>query len=169
MNIKTYVLNPHDINDVLSDITEIGNVTGQRSIAQELTGSLTRRINTVKKKAMEGRQKRVIYLVSANPIISAGPGSFIHDLIITAGGINVLTDSPIRYPRIDMEEIILKDPEVIIAPDDLTEQIHEWKKRWSGISAIRNGAVYPVNPDIVSRPGPRIVDGLEMIYEYIHE
>jgi len=63
----------------------------------------------------------------------------------------------------------LKDPEVIIAPDDLTEQIHEWKKRWSGISAIRNGAVYPVNPDIVSRPGPRIVDGLEMIYEYIHE
>jgi len=169
MNIKTYVLNPHDINDVLSDITEIGNVTGQRSIAQELTGSLTRRINTVKKKAMEGRQKRVIYLVSANPIISAGPGSFIHDLIITAGGINVLSDSPIRYPRIDMEEIILKDPEVIIAPDDLTEQIHEWKKRWSGISAIRNGAVYPVNPDIVSRPGPRIVDGLEMIYEYIHE
>ena len=169
MNIKTYVLNPHDINDVLSDITEIGNVTGQRSIAQELTGSLTRRINTVKKKAMEGRQKRVIYLVSTNPIISAGPGSFIHDLIITAGGINVLSDSPIRYPRIDMEEIILKDPEVIIAPDDLTEQIHEWKKRWSGISAIRNGMVYPVNPDIVSRPGPRIIDGLEKINEYIHE
>ena len=169
MNIKTYVLNPHNLNDVLSDITEIGNVTGQRRIARELVGSLTRRINAVKKKALEGRQKRVIYLVSTNPIISAGPGSFIHDLIITAGGINVLSDSPIRYPRIDMEEIILKDPEVIIAPDDLTEQIHEWKKRWSGISAIRNGAVYPVNPDIVSRPGPRIVDGLEMIYEYIHE
>ncbi len=169
MNIKTYVLNPHNLNDVLSDITEIGNVTGQRSIARELAGSLTRRINTVKKKALEGRQKRVIYLISTNPIISAGPGSFIHDLIITAGGINVLSDSPIRYPRIDMEEIILKDPEVIIAPYDLTEQILEWKKRWSGISAIRNGMVYPVDPDIVSRPGPRIIDGLEKINEYIHE
>lgn len=169
MNIKTYVLNPHNINDVLKNISEIGNMTGQRSIARELVSSLTSRIESVKKSALKGRQKRVIYLVSINPVISAGPGSFIHDLIITAGGINVLSDSPIRYPRIDMEEIILKDPEVIIAPDDMAQQILGWKKRWSGISAIRNGMVYPINPDIVSRPGPRIVDGLEMINEYIHE
>lgn len=169
MNIKTYVLNPHNINDVLKNISEIGNMTGQRSIARELVSLLTRRIESVKKSALKGRQKRVIYLVSINPVISAGPGSFIHDLIITAGGINVLSDSPIRYPRIDMEEIILKDPEVIIAPDDMAQQILGWKKRWSGISAIRNGMVYPINPDIVSRPGPRIIDGLEMINEYIHE
>ena len=89
-------------------------------------------------------------------------------MLTTAGGINVLSDSPIRYPRIDMEEIILKDPEVIIAPTDLIVLIDVWKKRWGGISAITHGNVYPINPDIISRPGPRIVDGLEQIYEYIH-
>lgn len=168
MNIKTYVLNPHNINSVLSDITAIGTVTGQGIIAREIVASLNRRIDSVKKKALKGSPKRVIYLVSTDPVISAGPGSFIHDLILTAGGVNVLSDSPIRYPRIDMEEIILKDPEVIIAPSELIEQIQGWKKRWGGISALKNGMVYPINPDIVSRPGPRIVDGLELINEYIH-
>ncbi len=168
MNIKTYVLNSHDINSVLNDIAAIGNVTGQSSAAQELVSSLTSRLDSVKKMASAGRHKRVIYLVSTEPVISAGPGSFIHDLIMTAGGINVLSDSQIRYPRIDMEHIILKDPEVIIAPSDLIEQIQGWKKRWGGISALRNGSVYPVNPDLVSRPGPRIIDGLELIYKYIN-
>src|SRR3989337_1939633 len=167
MNIKTYVLNPHNINSVLSDITAIGTVTGQGIVAREIVTSLNRRIDSIKKKALEGRPKRVIYLVSTDPVISAGPGSFIHDLILTAGGVNILSDSPIRYPRIDMEEIILKDPEVIIAPSDLIEQIQGWKKRWGGISALKNGMVYPINPDIISRPGPRIIDGLELINEYI--
>ena len=167
MNIKTYVLNPHNINGVLSDITAIGAVTGQSSAARELVNSLTRRVDSIKKRALEHSPKRVIYLVSTDPVISAGPGSFIHDLILTAGGVNVLSDSPIRYPRVDMEEIILKDPEVIIAPSDLIEQIQGWKKRWGGISALKNGMVYPINPDIVSRPGPRIIDGLELINEYI--
>src|SRR3972149_10822121 len=74
MNIKTYVLNPHNINGVLSDITAIGAVTGQSIVARELVSSLTRRIDSIKKRALEHSPKRVIYLVSANPIISAGPG-----------------------------------------------------------------------------------------------
>ena len=167
MNIKTYVLNPHNINSILSNITAIGTVTGQGIAAREIVTSLNLRIDAIKKRASEGRPKRVIYLVSTDPVISAGPGSFIHDLILTAGGVNVLSDSPIRYPRIDMEEIILKDPEVIIVPTDLIDQLQGWKKRWGGISAFKNGMVYPINPDIISRPGPRIIDGLELINEYI--
>src|SRR4030066_16625 len=167
MNIKTYVLNPHNINSVLSNITAIGAVTGQGIVAREIVSSLNLRIDAIKKRESEGRPKREIYLVSTDPVISAGPGRFIHDLILTAGGVNVLSDSPIRYPRIDMEEIILKDPEVIIVPTDLIEKQQGWKKRWGGISALKNGMVYPINPDIVSRPGPRIIDGLELINEYI--
>ncbi|MCC6543491.1 MAG: cobalamin-binding protein [Nitrospirae bacterium] len=167
MNIKTYVLNPHNINDVINDISAIGDVTGQRKEAREITASLTRRIDSIKKKASIGKPKRVIYLISTDPVISAGPGSFIHDIILTAGGFNVLSDSPIRYPRIDMEELILKDPEVIIVPVDLIGQLQGWKKRWGGISAIKNGMVYTIDPDIVSRPGPRIIDGLEQVHEYI--
>ena len=168
MKINVYVMNPHSISDVLREIKVIGNITGQVDIALTGVNALTRRIDNIKKKIVAGSQKRVMYLVSIDPVISIGPGSFIHDMLTTAGGINVLSDSPIRYPRIDMEEIILKDPEVIIAPTDLIDSINVWKKRWGGISAITHGNVYPINPDIISRPGPRIVDGLEQIYEYIH-
>lgn len=169
MKIHVYVLNPHNIQDVLREITVIGKITGHDAIAKDKVSSLLRRIDTIKNKASQIKQKRVMYLVSIDPLISAGPGSFIHDIIKTAGGINVLSDSPVRYPRINMEEIILKDPEIIIAPTELVGSILGWKKRWSSISAIKNGNVYPIDPDIISRPGPRISDSLEQIYVYINE
>ena len=169
MNIEVYVLNPHGIEDVLQEIMTIGNITGQNDIAKERVNSLTRRIDAVKKNASVEIKMRALYLVSLEPVISVGPGSFIHDILTIAGGVNVLSGSPVRYPRVEMEEIILQDPEVIIAPPDLIDSIHGWKKRWGEISAIKHDRIYSINPDIISRPGPRIVDGLEKIYGYIHE
>src|SRR4030065_2571824 len=66
MNIKTYVLNPHNINSILSNITAIGTVTGQGIAAREIVTSLNLRIDAIKKRASEGRPKRVIYLVSTD-------------------------------------------------------------------------------------------------------
>lgn len=169
MSIKTYVLNPRNIHDVLGDIIAIGDISGRTSVAAERVRSLKSRIDAVEKRLSDGRKRRVMYIVSTDPIISAGPGSFIHDLIVTAGGLNIMSDSPVRYPHVNIEEIISRDPEIIIAPRDQIEQIKGWKSRWGGISALSDGMVFPINPDIVSRPGPRIIDGLELISDYIHK
>lgn len=171
VNIKVYVLDPHNLEDILRQIISIGKITGHEETAIEKVRGLTLRIEAIKKRVQTGNGVRtmVLYLVSVEPIISAGPGSFIYDIIKIAGGENVAPQSPARYPRIEMEEIVQRDPEVIIAPQDIIGSIRSWKNRWGRISAVRNNKIYPIDPDIISRPGPRIVDGLEYIYGYIHE
>jgi iron complex transport system substrate-binding protein len=168
-NMNVYVLNPHSMEDVLREIQRIGNITGQDGIARDKVKNLTNRIDAVKKKVAGSRRVRVLYLVSNEPMISVGPGSFIHDIIEIAGGKNIFSQSPIRYPHVNMEEILSKDPEVIIAPPDVAESIRSWEKRWGDISAIRNKRVYSIETDIISRPGPRIVDGMEEIFKFIYK
>ena len=169
VNIKVYVMNPHRLEDILQEIISIGKVTGQEDIARERVDSLTSRIAEIKKMGDSNSRVRTLYLASAEPIISVGPGSFIHDIIEVSGGENVVSKSLSRYPRIEMEEIIIKNPEVIIAPPDIIETVRSWKGRWDGISAIKNNRICPIDPDIISRPGPRIIQGLEQMYRCIHE
>ena len=168
-NINVYVLNPHSMEDILGEILHIGNITGQDGTVSDKVKNLANRIDAVKKKVAGSRRVRVLYLVSHEPMISVGPGSFIHDIIEIAGGKNIFSQSLIRYPQVNMEEILSKDPEVIIASPDVAESIRLWEKRWGDISAVRNKRVYSIETDVISRPGPRIVDGLEEIFKFIHE
>ena len=168
VHIKVYVFNPHRIEDIMQAIVSIGEIAGQGERAREQVSSLTRRIEAVKTKAEGSQRVRVLYLVSMEPMISVGPGSFIHDMIGISGGENVANRAAARYPRIEMEEIVHRDPEVIIAPSEIIDSVRSWKGRWSGISAVKNDRIYPIDMDIVSRPGPRIVEGLERIYGEIH-
>lgn len=182
VHIRVYVLDPHTIEDVLREIISIGEITGREKPAKKRVNELSRRINTIKKKVnikhkenerfpiknLRNDKIRVLYLISTEPIVSAGPGSFIHDIINSSGGVNILAQSPVRYPRVEMEEIVLRDPEVIIVSADSSDIKKPWKKRWGSISAVKNDRIYTIDPDIISRPGPRIVEGIEFIYGKIH-
>ncbi len=168
VHIKVYVFNPHRIEDIMKEIVSIGEIGGQEAQAREKVNGLMHRIEAVRKKAEERPRVKVLYLVSMDPMISVGPGSFIHDMIEISGGENVASRAVARYPRIEMEEIVHRDPEVIIAPSEIIETVRSWKGRWSGISAVKNDRIYPIDINIVSRPGPRIVEGLERIYGELH-
>lgn len=169
VKIKVYVMNPSSLEDVLRGITAAGALSGQGVIAKQKVAELNHRIDVIKKRGDGFKKVRVLYLVSTEPMITVGPGSFIHNIIEIAGGENIAFRSSTRYPRIEMEEIVLQDPEVIIVPPDLKDYLLSWKKRWGGISAIKHNRIYTIDSDIISRPGPRIVVGLEEMYGYIHE
>lgn len=168
VHIRVYVFNPHRIEDIMKEILSIGEIGGQEAQATKKVNGLMRRIEAVRKKAEGSQRVKVLYLVSIDPMISVGPGSFIHDMIGISGGENVASRAAARYPRIEMEEIVHRDPEVIIAPSEIIETVRSWKGRWSGISAVKNSRIYPIDINIISRPGPRIVEGLERIYGEIH-
>ncbi len=167
VKINVYVMSPHSIEDILKGIKDVGELTGQAGTAKVKIAELKQRIYAVKKRGEGAKKARVLYLISTEPLITAGPGSFLHNVIETVGGENIISSSSNRYPQITMEEIVLRDPEVIIVPPDLLENVRSWKNRWGGISAIENNRIYSIDPDIISRPGPRIVDGLEEIQRII--
>ena len=104
-------------------------------------------------------------------LYTAGPGTFIHDLIHRAGGTNIAADATTRYPQLSSETVVLKDPEVIVLADDVAGQSPETVKArpgWREVSAVRTGRIVSIHPDLTNRPGPRLVDGLEALAKALH-
>jgi len=162
--------------DVLENILLVGKVTGRVESARRLRANLEERIRAVTNKTgdlPDTQRPRVFYEVQYDPLMTAGPETFIDDLIHLAGGVNIASDSATKYPVYNLEILIERNPEVIIVSfwhGSIVASVEGVKsrKRWKIIDAVENNRVYGIHADLVSRPGPRIVDGLEEIAKYIH-
>jgi len=168
VGIKVYVLAPYRLEDIFREILSIGEITGEGDRARERVKELKARVEAIRHKTEGVKGIKILYLISTDPIISVGKGSFIHDIIEIAGGENVAANLSTRYPRMQMEDIVVRDPEVILGPPDVIKEVGKWKRRWGKISAIKNDRIYSIDADIVNRPGPRVVEGVEVVYRYIH-
>jgi iron complex transport system substrate-binding protein len=174
--IIVVALSPQTLDDVLASITLIGKATGKVKEAAKLTAGMQQRINSVTNKTGKlspERKPRVFYIVWNDPLMTAGAGTFIDELINKAGGINIAGDLK-SYPTISLENVLTANPEVILAGsgmgegEDLPYQYATTESRLQGTDARRNDRVYSINTDIVGRPGPRIVDALEDFLADIH-
>lgn len=170
--IKVFVLDPQKIEDILENISSLAKLTYQEERAKQLVGTFKERLHEVKRK-VDGISRPGVFLeMGEDPFISVGPGSFANDLIEIAGGRNVASQSSSRYSRYTLEEILLADPEVIIicsmVPDDPCLAQKRWWKRWTNMSAVRNGRIYVVEANLITRPGPRMIEGLMEIAKVIH-
>ncbi|HSH12299.1 MAG TPA: ABC transporter substrate-binding protein, partial [Desulfurivibrionaceae bacterium] len=114
---------------------------------------------------------RVFFQIDAAPIVSAGRGTFIDELITLAGGRN-LAGAVEGYPRFGWEEVLRFDPEVAIvasmaggfSPADLKAG---WR-RWPQLAAVKTQRLYVIDASLVDRPTPRLLDGLEAFARIIH-
>jgi iron complex transport system substrate-binding protein len=100
-----------------------------------------------------------------DPLLSVGKGTFVDDLIRLAGGRNIAEQAGGKYPRLSMEEVLAQNPEIILlasmnSQDAMAEERRYWQ-RWKSLPAVRNGRIYAVDSDLILRPSPRIVEGLE--------
>jgi iron complex transport system substrate-binding protein len=174
--MTVFALNPKTMDEVMAAITLAGQVTGKEERALELVTDMQRRIKamTDMTNGLPSEQRpKVCYLVWHDPPMSAGSGTLQGELIEKAGGTNIaqeLTD----YADLSLEEVIAADPQVMIAgvghgsDETLTLQFFRTEPRLRDTEARLKGQIYGVDGNIVSRPGPRIVDGLEAIARFIH-
>jgi len=176
LGLTVIALNAKSIDDVFENIRLVGKAAAQLETARELAANLEQRIKAVidKTKGLPDHQRpRVFYEVQYEPLMTAGPGTFIDDLIHLAGGVNAASDAAAKYPVYNLETLIERNPEVIIISfwhGSIAASVEgvEERKRWQNVEAVKNNCVYGINADIVSRPGPRIVDALEELASYIH-
>jgi iron complex transport system substrate-binding protein len=168
--ITVFVSYPHTIEDIFKSISDAGVLTSTTARADSLLRDLRLRKNNLVSQAA-GRQKRsVLMLLSLSPIVAIGPGTFLDEMIALANGENIAHTSTTAYPLLSREEILHRQPDVIIATNDIirsTSDILSMYPEWRTLSAIRNKKVAIVDASIVSRPGPRIVDGLEAVVKAI--
>jgi iron complex transport system substrate-binding protein len=170
--IDVYIVNPRKVRDVINTIVTLGELCGVEKRAKELAYQLSGRIDLVSKQTESVRRPLVFLQINSKPIMTVNKNTFHHDVIRLAGGENMAKDIHITYPRINVEEILRMKPEVIIISSmergrDFEESRRVWLK-WSDIPAVRHGRVHLIDSDLIDRPSPRIVSGLEKIAIMIH-
>jgi iron complex transport system substrate-binding protein len=172
LGTSVYITNPRTVSGVMTSIRNIGEVTFSQLAAQKVIAAMKEKIQKIQEKGQGRPQPRVLHVMAYDPLISSGKGTFVDDLIRIAGGANIAESARGKHPRYSMEEVIAQDPQVIIlssmnSKDPLTDQ-RQWWDQWKEISAVRSGRIYVVDADLILRPSPRIVDGLEAIARAIH-
>ncbi len=165
-----------DLEGTLTEIRLVGQLTHTTATADALVKSLHQRIDTVKAKVASAQLVSVYMEVGYTPPppYAVGGGSFENDVLTNAGGRNIFaaqTDNG-GYPSVSVESIIAANPQVIILTEEPEyggdpQQVYA-RTGWSGIAALKSHRVYNINPDIVSRPGPRLVDALEQVAKMLH-
>jgi iron complex transport system substrate-binding protein len=175
LNIPVVVLAPKNIPDMLNSIEIIGKATGKIAESQKLVETLTERIKAIENKVAgipQDKRPKVYYEVWPEPFTTAGPGTFVNDIIEKAGGQNIAGDAQKAYPEYSQEMIISKDPDIIIFSHHGTSKqtAEDILKRsgWENIKAIKDKKVFYVDENIVQRATPRLIDGLEQFARIIH-
>jgi len=164
-----YLNNPTTLEGLYENLEIVAQLTGREAEAAELVESLKARVAAVDEKiAPLSSRISVFYQIdSTDPAkpYTAGKGTFINLLIERAGGYNIASELD-GYPQLSVEEIVAADPAFIILGDSMwgmtPEQVAA-RPGWENLSAVKNGNVMPFDDNLVSRPGPRLVDGLEAL------
>ena len=176
LKMNVFVLaNPTTLDGLYANLATVGTLTGHASDASKLVDSLKQRVKVVSDAASKVTSTpRVFYELDATDPSkpwTAGPGSFIDTLIKMAGSVNVAAAMKSDYAQFSQEDLIAANPDVIllgdaaygVAPDQVAK-----RPGWGGIKAVQDNKVFTFDDNLVSRPGPRLVDGLETIFKLLH-
>jgi len=175
LGIKCFVVNPQKINQLLKTMDVLSEVTGKQKVGKKKVNELKKRVRHIDKKVKKiptKMRKKVFYALDERNLWTAGDGTFIDDLIKRAGGINIAEGKKGWY-RYELEKLIVDDPDVIltgISGKQTKEQVIAlWKEKLSYLSAVKNNQICLIDEDTLSRSGPRAIDALEELFEFLYD
>lgn len=167
--------NPATYEELWENLLDIGRLTGHEAETETLIADLEARVQVVQEKiASVSERPSVFYELDAtdpsNPW-TAGSGTFIDYIITQAGGTNAASSLQGDYAQLSSEQLIAENPDVILladAPYGTTPESVAARPGWESITAVRENAMYPIDPNMMSVPGPRLVDALEETARLLH-
>ncbi|NLM20223.1 MAG: cobalamin-binding protein [Peptococcaceae bacterium] len=167
--ITVVSLDADTIDQVMTNIHLAGVLTGKEKEAKQLTDSLKQKKDEITAKVQGKPKPKVFYEVWDDPLMSAGAPSFIHDIIETAGGINIAAESNERYYIYSVEKLLEENPDIYIInshshiPKDVMS-----RNGYQALKAVQNNKVYVIDDNLISRAGPRVIEGLEQMAQMLH-
>ena len=184
-SLKLNVLEVDDLNlnGIYQSIRTIGKAAGVPGRAEVLTAKMRASLDEIRRKVAALPRRRIIFIVGRTPgriedLIAAGRGSHLNELIDIAGGRNIFGDSPASYAKIGLEELIARNPEVVVDMGEMSQTVGvtEADKRavvslWNRhpeLAAVREHRVFAVASDIFVVPGPRVVDAAREFARMLH-
>jgi iron complex transport system substrate-binding protein len=170
--LKVVVLNPPNLAGVVANIKLLAQIANVLDKGEQLAGDFQKKLDDVAAKVKNASTKPKVFYELDPTLFTVGPGSFVDDMIQKAGGQNIVTDASNPFPQLSQEAVVAKDPDVIlvtvyIGGGDTPDKVLS-RPGWENISAVKNKRVYGLDADIVSRPGPRAAQGVELIAKALY-
>ena len=176
-SINVVSISPHSIKDVLDNILFIGKTTGKMIEAYELVKELKKRIEVIVSKSNSIiRKPKVYFEVWNDPYMSVNSKTWIGNIITLAGGMNIFGEAITEWPIIKSEDIIERNPDLMVFPviPDVPRfwgnfEMVKNRPGWEKINAVINNQLFEISRDWISRPGPRLIDSLELLSKIISQ
>ncbi len=169
LNMKLFVCNPVNSNDIIRMITNLGKITGKELKAQEVAQNFVNERQELYVANRKAITESCLLIVSVNPLMTASGKTFVHEITELSGFDNLYKDERIDYPLLSYEDVTVKNPAYIILPCDTTNEkkisnsINEISEKLNTTSAVKNKKIILVDENIIFRPGPRILEGVKII------
>lgn len=172
LGIPVYVINPATLDGLYKNILAIARLAGCPREGRRLVNTLRSRQKRIVEKVRGLSRKSVFFQVGINPVISVGGDTFINELISLAGGKNIYAQESRRYPRCSLESILSQNPDIIIISTAGRREEYEEAKRywrqWPTLTAVKKNHIFWIDPDLINRPSPRVLDALETLANLLH-
>ena len=181
LGVKVFMFDTETLGQVLGSVSTLGRLTGHTAQAAQVVGAFESTIASIQKRLgdlSEDQKPRVYFGSYKPPFFSPGTGTFLHDLVVLAGGRNIAAGAPIRWPQLSMEQIVAKNPDIIVCAfqpgkgmwvegNTAGDRFRE-RREWQQVNAVRNGRIHVANDDMFLRPTPRLRLALEMLAAWFH-
>jgi iron complex transport system substrate-binding protein len=169
LGVRLFVSNPRDIDGVYKSLRDFGALVGASDRATRVIDSL-RRLEQQLRKSRPARRANVLMLLSLQPLMSVGSGTFVDEVIALAGGRNAAAEMKGSYPTLNREILLRMNPDIVLYPDDMgvdEEQLRSGYPEWRELGAMRRGAVHRIDADLYLRPGPRVFQAAAELRELL--
>jgi len=170
LGMTVYVVDPTTYDDVIATIENIGKLAGTEDSAATVTDAMTAAQMEVQAAVGDLPQATTFLEIYSEPLMTAGTGTFIDDMITIAGGENIGATAGAGFPNFSTEVLVQTDPEVYIADSGSMSEPGDITKRagFAELTAVKDGKVYVIEDSLIARPGPRLAEGLKALAGYIH-
>ncbi|HEX6835610.1 MAG TPA: cobalamin-binding protein [Polyangia bacterium] len=168
LGVRVVISQVVTLDDLWRDIVTTGDAIGRHEAGVALTAKLQARVAATHARVAALVAVKALVVVWADPLTVVGGHSFVDDAVRAAGGNNIAGDSPQPYPQYSVERMLARAPDVIIVGSHKGGPSAKTLDAYVSVPAVRNGRVHAVDGDLLFRPGPRIVDGIELLARLFH-
>lgn len=170
--VPTFVMSTEDTTDIFRNIANLGRLTGRDSAATSVATSMRATLDSVRASVAGKPTPSVIYVVFPDPPMTAGPKTFIGQLLALVGGRSIFPTTDKNWPNVAMEEIVKRDPDLVIVPvgEFKNSALERFRKLsgWKDLRAVKAGRVVSVSADLLSRPSPAIAQAVIVLRNAVH-
>lgn len=162
--IPVYASKTGGLDDIATQIQRLGSMLGTENIANAVSNNYRTTLAALRTKYQHNPQQDLFYQVWPTPLMTVANDPWLQQQFELCGFNNVFNNSPVPYPVINVEQVLVKQPAVIVAGSVNDAELAQWQT-WQSIPAVQHDNVFRVNPDVSHRFSPRVVQGIETLCE----